>query len=147
MATHQITREYWFSAAHRLEGHPKCGRLHGHNYKVIVGIESTSSLKQGWVLDYGVVDSIVKPILEPFDHRYIVSNENIIRDCPYRFAAEQRNEAIHLPLLRSTAEMLAFHFFQLLEKPIEAAAAGFDGHLAFVEVDETPKSEAVYYGD
>jgi 6-pyruvoyltetrahydropterin/6-carboxytetrahydropterin synthase len=32
-----------FSAAHIISGHPKCGRMHGHNYVLLVKVHGRSS--------------------------------------------------------------------------------------------------------
>jgi 6-pyruvoyl-tetrahydropterin synthase len=32
-----------FAAAHIIEGHPKCGRMHGHNYMLLVRVYGRSS--------------------------------------------------------------------------------------------------------
>ena len=65
-----LSKEYAFSAAHRLimvhEGHP-CGRLHGHNYTVIVSVRGVVG-PDGFVMDYHAIDRVVKPIIEGLDH-------------------------------------------------------------------------------
>ncbi|HLE81832.1 MAG TPA: 6-carboxytetrahydropterin synthase, partial [Dehalococcoidia bacterium] len=54
--THSITKTYWFSAAHMLVGHPKCGRMHGHNYRVDVTVAadlhsgSRVKARHNWVM-------------------------------------------------------------------------------------------------
>jgi len=102
-----ISREYTFSAAHRLEGHPKCGRLHGHNYTVIVEIEGLTDVN-GMVLDYGDLDKIVKPaIIDPLDHRYLVSADNIKRNDPYATIAVLNDHAYILGTAHSTAEEMS----------------------------------------
>ena len=56
-----------FSAAHVLPTDTKCGRLHGHNWKVEVGIEG--KIKEGGV----VIDFCdVKLVIADLDHKIIL---------------------------------------------------------------------------
>lgn len=75
--TTTISRTYTFEAAHFLphvpEGH-KCRRLHGHSYRVTVGVRGPVTAA-GWVMDFGDVDSVVAPIVKGLDHSLL--NERI----------------------------------------------------------------------
>lgn len=138
-----ITRDYVFSAAHRLEGHPKCGRLHGHNYVVTVMLTSAELDSQGaWVMDYAQVDAVVKPLLEELDHRYVASEENVLADCPYLAIAVAQQHVVMLPIKRSTAECLC----EWLADEICAAIRlmNLDQINVSVQVNESPKSTAKY---
>lgn len=135
-----ISREYWFSAAHRIEGHPKCGRLHGHNYKVTVFVTGPTD-DHGMVLDYGVMDQIFKPLIDELDHRYIISDDNVTQGDMYADLAAQKGHGVvpHIPF--STAECLAYYFHNKLM----SALVERDYRLVVkIQVDETPKSTAVY---
>lgn len=57
----------YIDCAHFLPGHEKCGRLHGHTYTVDVIIEGEK--KQGMILDFADFKSVVKEILNEYDHR------------------------------------------------------------------------------
>jgi 6-pyruvoyltetrahydropterin/6-carboxytetrahydropterin synthase len=52
--------------AHFLEGHPKCGRMHGHTYRVDLVIEGET--RNGMVVDFGDLREMVRRVLGPFDH-------------------------------------------------------------------------------
>jgi 6-pyruvoyltetrahydropterin/6-carboxytetrahydropterin synthase len=69
-----ISTEYEFCSAHFLPKVPdthKCKRLHGHNYKLCVILES-ESFKDGMVIDFFDIDKIVRPILDDVvDHRLL----------------------------------------------------------------------------
>lgn len=142
-----ITRRYTFSAAHRLEGHPKCGRLHGHNYVVEVALDC-DVLEDSMIIDYGAMDEIIKPIVDAFDHRYIVSRENRDAADPYAEIALRNGDAVDLPSQRSTAECLAKYLFDLISPTSRwAGNESFVGvHICYVRVDETEKSTATYNG-
>lgn len=65
-----IEKEFFFDAAHFLPlvalDH-KCRRLHGHTYKVVVGVEGKADA-QGWIMDFADISAIMKPILKQLDH-------------------------------------------------------------------------------
>ena len=69
-----ISKEFAFSASHILnglvEGHP-CGRLHGHNYVVIVELQSNKLDESGFVLDYKNLDWLKQFIDNTLDHRHL----------------------------------------------------------------------------
>jgi 6-pyruvoyltetrahydropterin/6-carboxytetrahydropterin synthase len=52
--------------AHSLPGHPKCGRLHGHTYRVEVTIEGPVS--GGMVVDFADLKAAVRAVLAEYDH-------------------------------------------------------------------------------
>jgi 6-pyruvoyltetrahydropterin/6-carboxytetrahydropterin synthase len=53
--------------AHFLPGHPKCGQLHGHTYKVEVVIEGEA--KHGMVIDFADLKAQTRAVLAQYDHR------------------------------------------------------------------------------
>ncbi len=115
---YKITKEYHFSASHRLlhlpETHP-CARMHGHNYIIEVELCSESLNKDGFVRDYREIDALKVYIDEKFDHRHlndVLGDENV------------------------TAEKIAKHFYDW-GKVIWP-------ELSAVRVRETPKTMAEY---
>lgn len=136
---YKIRREFWFSAAHRIEGHPKCGRLHGHNYKVVVEIQDSSTGKDGMVLDFGFVDEVVKPIVDAMDHRYLVSAANLIADDIYSAVAIKEEHAYILEAEHSTAECMARYFRDKI-----CVALHWPPRDVSITVQETPRNEATY---
>ncbi|KOG91756.1 6-carboxytetrahydropterin synthase QueD [Streptomyces varsoviensis] len=70
----EIFREFTFEAAHRLPNVPvghKCGRLHGHSYRIQVHVESPVDEKTGWVMDFGDIKRAMVPLIETLDHHYL----------------------------------------------------------------------------
>lgn len=65
-----IEKEFVFDSAHFLPlvalDH-KCRRLHGHTYKVVVGVEGEAG-PQGWIMDFADISAVIKPILKQIDH-------------------------------------------------------------------------------
>jgi 6-pyruvoyltetrahydropterin/6-carboxytetrahydropterin synthase len=113
-----ITKEYHFSASHRLfglaEDHP-CSRLHGHNYVVEVELQSERLNDAGFVRDYHELDTLKTYIDDKIDHRHL---NDIFGDDG------------------TTAEKLAKHFYDWCKEKWPEVSA--------VRVKETPKTCAVY---
>jgi len=106
--TYGVTITKTFCAAHRLEGHPKCGRLHGHNYSVeAIVVSDRLDDAERMLVDFGVVKNALGGIIKELDHRYLVSTENMIAQDPYEKVAMQTGDAVHLPIVATTAECLA----------------------------------------
>lgn len=114
----RITKSFRFDAAHQLphvpEGH-KCGRMHGHTYTVILGLEGELDPVLGWVMDYGEVSRIFTPVYEAFDH-------HCLNDIP--------------GLENPTAEVMAAWIYARIKPELPL--------LADVTVCETPTTAAVY---
>lgn len=74
----RISKRFKFDSAHRLPCVPadhKCGRLHGHTWEFEVEVEGPVDPRYGWVIDYGDISALVKPLVEQLDHRYL--NEDV----------------------------------------------------------------------
>jgi len=69
-----IEKEFHFSASHQLIGLPEehpCSRLHGHNYRVRVTLQSETLNEVGFVRDYRDLDKLKKVIDVFYDHRHL----------------------------------------------------------------------------
>jgi 6-pyruvoyltetrahydropterin/6-carboxytetrahydropterin synthase len=69
-----ITKAFSFSASHTLTGprpDHKCGRLHGHNYTVVVSCDADDLDEHGFVVDFGDLEPIGAFIEETLDHRHL----------------------------------------------------------------------------
>ncbi len=68
----KVSKEYKWEMGHRLSFHEgKCNNLHGHSYKAKVELTGTMD-KNGMVLDFFIIDSIMNKILDKLDHSFIV---------------------------------------------------------------------------
>jgi 6-pyruvoyltetrahydropterin/6-carboxytetrahydropterin synthase len=59
----------YLDCAHLLPGHAKCGRLHGHTYKVELVVEGEPG-QGGMVVDFGELRRRAREVFEEYDHRY-----------------------------------------------------------------------------
>lgn len=117
----EISREQRFEAAHRLpnvpDGH-KCGRLHGHSFRVTLYVGGEVDPHTGWILDFGAIDQAWKPLRERLDHRYLNEIEG---------------------LENPTSEVLARWIFDRVDLPA--------GRLVAVTVHETCIGACTVYAD
>lgn len=65
----QVSEE--FCSAHFLLGHSKCGRIHGHNWKLTVIIEGKKN-SEGMIVDFSVLKAGVRKILSKYDHKILL---------------------------------------------------------------------------
>jgi 6-pyruvoyltetrahydropterin/6-carboxytetrahydropterin synthase len=70
----EIFKEFTIEAAHKLPHVPpghKCGRLHGHSFRIEIHVTGSVNSKLGWVIDFADIKSAFKPIEEQIDHHYL----------------------------------------------------------------------------
>jgi len=58
------------------DGH-KCGRLHGHSFKVTIYVSGEVGSESGWIMDFGEVKKIFRTIYEQLDHHYLNEIEGL----------------------------------------------------------------------
>ncbi|MEM6478570.1 MAG: 6-carboxytetrahydropterin synthase [Pseudomonadota bacterium] len=80
------------------DGH-KCGRVHGHSYKIEVRLMGETNPETGMLVDFGDIKKVVQPYIEMFDH-YVVND-----------IGEKHNEPL---LMNPTSENLARWFYETL---------------------------------
>lgn len=105
-----VGRIFTFNAAHYLPGHPKCGKLHGHTYKMEI-IVSGPVQDDGMTVDFGWLKELVQDYVMPdLDHALL-------------------NDSVKMP----TAENLCVYVWNVLRTPLETSGL----HLAHVKIWET----------
>jgi len=75
-----VAKSFTFEAAHRLPNVPeehKCGRLHGHSFRVEVVCEGEIDPTSGWLLDFAEIKRAFGPLYERLDHRYLNEIEGL----------------------------------------------------------------------
>ena len=83
----RITKEFKFEMAHALHGYDGlCKNIHGHSYKLWVTIrgevrKEKGHQKDGMVMDFDVLKSIVKPaIIDKYDHSLVLNAKSPLAD-------------------------------------------------------------------
>ncbi len=116
-----IYKQFTFDSAHFLpnvpEGH-KCREMHGHTYLLTLFAEGPVKHPEGWVMDFGDIKNIMRPIIDILDH-------HLLNDVP--------------GLENPTAELLAIWLWNKV-KPLMPL-------LKKIELKETPTSGVSYEGD
>ena len=79
----RITKEFKFEMAHALHGYDGlCKNIHGHSYKLCVTVKGEikndkGNPKDGMVLDFDILKSIVKPeIIKKYDHSLVLNGNS-----------------------------------------------------------------------
>ena len=70
----ELTKEFSFEAAHSLPNVPKghkCGRLHGHSFRVEVTIRGPVDARTGWLMDFAELKEQFGPLEDQLDHRFL----------------------------------------------------------------------------
>lgn len=118
--TIEINKEFTFEAAHKLPNvakDHKCGRLHGHSYKIKLHLKGEIDVTSGWFIDFSELTKIFKPTLDMLDHRYL-------------------NDISGLE--NPTAEILAMWLWKKIKDDLP--------HLSAIEIMETCTSGVLYRG-
>jgi len=78
MNKYMVEVEDHFSYAHRLRGPEagKCGRLHGHNARVVVRLEADGLDANGMVVDFRKLKKVVGKVVDEFDHRTLLRQDD-----------------------------------------------------------------------
>ena len=76
----EIFNVFTVEAAHRLpnvpDGH-KCGRLHGHSFRVELHCRGPIDPETGWIIDFADVNAVFAPYFERLDHNYLNDIEGL----------------------------------------------------------------------
>jgi 6-pyruvoyltetrahydropterin/6-carboxytetrahydropterin synthase len=105
----------YVDCAHLLPGHPKCGQLHGHTYRVEVTVEG--ELKDGMVLDFADLKGQMRAVLGRYDHRHW-------------------NEFLDVPTVENICQRLATDLAARIGFPFSVRV--YEGHGKWAETHATP---------
>lgn len=117
----ELVTTFRFDAAHALPNVPaghKCAALHGHSYRVDVHVAGEVDPHAGWVMDYGDIKRLVRPLIDRLDHKDLGQVEG---------------------LPNSTSEHLAKWLWDRLKADLPQLAA--------IEVWESDSARCIYRGE
>lgn len=146
--------ELVFSAAHFITfAGSICERLHGHNYRTAVEVFGPLDENE-YVVDFIALRDTLKAIVLELDHHMLLPTrhpqihvEADEREVVVRFEERRwvfpRQDCVLLPLVQTTAELLAKHIADTLLARL-AAASGYRPQRLRVIVDECEGQEGVY---
>lgn len=84
-----IYKVFIVEAAHRLPNVPaghKCGRLHGHSFKIEIHLSGDVADETGWVQDFADIKKVFEPFYEQLDHHYLNDVEGLENPTSENFA-------------------------------------------------------------
>lgn len=126
-----IEKEMTFDSAHRLFRYRgRCASVHGHTYRVKVGVKGSSLDELNMVIDFGVVKEALKEITEELDHAILLN-----ADDPMSVENSPETRCIRFKG-NPTAEAMAQDIYHKMH------ARGLD--VQFVKLWETPTSAVTY---
>jgi len=152
-----IAKDYLkFSAAHFLifpDGTAE--RLHGHNYRVFVDLQ-TELDAHGLVVNFKEIKPLVREICDeldehlliPGDHPVLTAEQSPDGQIEIRYRERRYSipaaEVIVLPICNSSAENLATWFGEELYRRMRARWPRLDVQKLVVGVEETPGQRGIY---
>jgi 6-pyruvoyltetrahydropterin/6-carboxytetrahydropterin synthase len=102
----EITVEAGFSSGHYLRNyHGKCENPHGHNYRVLVTLAGEELDEAGLLLDFKLLKTLLRPVVERLDHLMI-------------------NDIEPFTELNPSAENLARYFYQQTAQQLREMTGG-----------------------
>ena len=141
-----ITKEIEIDMAHRVPNHKsKCRNLHGHRYKIEVGVDdkvitTKGTSDEGMVIDFGDLKTILMEELdERFDHNGIFYEGDKDSDILLQLSLNQDKDIYFVPFI-PTAENLAQFWFELIKPRLEEKGI----KIKHLKIWETPTSTAIY---
>lgn len=141
-----ITKEIEIDMGHRVPNHKsKCRNLHGHRYKIEVGVDDkvitdAGSSDEGMVIDFSDLKQIMMEVLDDgFDHGFVMYNNDDFYDIFLNLQFDENQKIIFVSFI-PTAENLAKHWYDLIKPKLEERKI----KIAHLKVWETPTSTAEY---
>ena len=141
-----ITKTIEIDMGHRIPNHKsKCRNIHGHRYKIEVGIDDKVRDQQGesdegMVIDYSDLKEVMMEMIDAnFDHGFVIYSKDDFADDFEIMKQRGKLKVIFVDFI-PTAENLAKYWYYILED----ALIEKNIQLAYVRVFETPTSTATY---
>jgi 6-pyruvoyltetrahydropterin/6-carboxytetrahydropterin synthase len=128
-----IEKKYHFYAAHRNKGGGvKCGRIHGHTYKITCQFKFNQLNEYGVTILFSDIDKLVEPIIKYYDHNFLLYKNDQLVDC-----LNVMNEPfIELPF-ETSAENLCLYLFTRIKNETQLP-------IIKIELAETETSKVIY---
>ena len=140
-----ITKFIEIDMGHRVTNHKsKCRNLHGHRYRVVVGVDdkvitTAGASDEGMVMDFSDVKAIMMDVIdEGYDHGFVIYEKDPLAS--FFQAQKASGMKVKLTPFIPTAENLAKWWFRLLKTKLDEKQIA----IKYIEVYETPTSTAKY---
>lgn len=141
-----ISKTIEIDAGHRVLNHKsKCKHIHGHRYRIKLGVDdkvitTPGASDEGMVIDYGDLKKVLQSEIEDkFDHKFIIYRQDW--KLVDRFTdIEKEYFGVIIVDFIPTAENLAKRWYYDLKEKLNEVKI----KIKFVKVYETPTSSATY---
>jgi len=141
-----ITKYIEIDMGHRVPNHKsKCHNLHGHRYKIEVGVDDkliniSGDSSEGMVIDFGDLKQIMMEEIDAkFDHSFTMYDKDIFVP-EFKKIKENHQQKINFVNFIPTAENLAKYWYGIIKPKLEERKI----KIKHVKVWETPTSTATY---
>jgi len=141
-----VTKFIEIDMGHRVPNHKsKCKNLHGHRYKIEVGvddkvIDTSGTSDEGMVIDFSDLKQIMMEEIDAkFDHSFTMFVNDEFFDY-FNILRVNQNQKINFLSEVPTAENLAKHWYEIIKPKLEERKI----KIKHVRVWETPSSTATY---
>jgi len=150
---YRISKEFTFAMAHRLSCHKgACKNIHGHNYRIIVGVKSEKLNDEGMVIDFSDLKIIVGSFLDTMDHALMLNevDEELTKKIKEVFPTFKVIKVPFEPTAENMAREIFEHVSQSLDNMWRFEHTGHpldkipDFKIDYITVYETDTSEATY---
>ncbi len=140
-----ITKFIECDIGHRVPNHKsKCHNLHGHRYKIEVGVDdkvitTRDQSDEGMVIDFSDLKEIMMQEIDAkYDHGFVVWLSDTF-GTQFQAFYDAGMKVIFVPFI-PTAENLARHWYELVKPRLQERNI----KIKHVKVWETPSSTAIY---
>lgn len=147
MAKIRLTKEFSFEMAHALFGYDgACSQIHGHSYRLFITVigeplEDNCNPKNGMVIDFGVIKSIVnKNLIDRYDHSLVLrkteANGDLLETLKHNF------EKVEVVEYQPTCENMISRFAAILADELPVGVK-----LHSLKMHETATSYAEWFAE
>lgn len=123
----------------------KCINLHGHSYELEVVISSKNLDNQDMVMDFHHLKNALNPLVDQFDHSFIIDKNDPMFDA-FKRLGDEFGLKLTIVDFCPTAEALAKYIYEYLRKKFEEAGL-LEVSIYKVIIWETRTSKAEYIGE
>ena len=140
-----------WSSGHFVPDNVKCKNLHGHDYSLDVLLSNLEIKDNGMAIDFTVIKTIIKPVIEKLDHKFIVPEADLKENKNNGFydiyvndqfkATMRKNEIFIFKYPVGSAEYLAKYLYDEICTELDKMDNNFSMEIT---VHEGPGNIAVY---
>ena len=133
---YSVQAETTFNSAHFLENYNgKCNTIHGHNWKIVVEIQS-KELHNDMVIDFKKLKEYLKEVAQLYDHKLIIK-EGSLKNNTIK-CLEEEGFSLSIVEFNTTAENFAKHIYYILKNKCKL-------NVKIVNIYETDNNKASYW--